>query len=200
MREGHAVQGRHRLSFKLGRPNFYLIEWQEPVQTFYTNKGVVWSSGAGDFLDMRTGNGKAQKQRDMKAALSSAAGISGGSSATIPKTFFSMVPGSQLTLVDQAGVTKQADGKVGEVDCYVFAGELKGRKRTIWIGKQDFLIHQVRNVITAAAMKAMLADAAKRHPEIAAHMPKTEYTDSTSTETHQNIVLNQKLSPSDFAR
>ena len=31
-------------------------------------------------------------------------------------------------------------------------------------------------------------------------VPKIEYTDSISTETHENIVVNQKFSPADFVR
>jgi hypothetical protein len=95
---------------------------------------------------------------------------------------------------------RQADEKVGDVDCYVFASELKGRTKTLWIGKQDFLIHQVRTVTSVEAMKAVLADAAKRNPSIAARLQKSEPQGSTSTETHANIVVNQKFSPADFAR
>ena len=195
----------HTFAIKLARPNLYRIEWEQNTEStgFKTgvNKQFVWSEGKGDFLEMF---GKPAKQASLKNALSSAAGISGCASATLPGTFFKMVLGSGPSLVNQAGgatgLKQQAAEKVGEVDCYVFADELKGRKRTIWIGKQDFLIHQTRTVTSAAAMKAIMADAAKRNPEIAARMPKKEYTDSTSTETHEHIVVNQTFSPSDFAR
>jgi len=70
----------------------------------------------------------------------------------------------------------------------------------VWIGKQDFLIHQVRIVTSAEAMKAIMAESAKRNPEMAARMPKIEYSDSTATETHEHIVVNQKFSAADFAR
>ena len=188
----------HNFSIKLSRPNLYQIKWEQPVQTFFTNRGAVWSSGDGDFLVM--GDGKPAKRSNLENALASAAGISGGASATIPGAFFQKVMGSQLNLVKPAGVKQLADEKVGEVDCYVFSDEFKGRKRTIWIGKKDFLIHQTRTVTSAAAMKAMMDEAAKSHPEAAARMPKMEYTDTTSTETHENIVLNPKFSPADFAR
>ena len=89
---------------------------------------------------------------------------------------------------------------MGDVDCYVFTNDSKGWTRTLWIGKQDFLIHQVRTVTSAEAMKAAMAEAAKRNPEIAARMPKIEYSGNTSTETHEHIVVNPKFSPADFAR
>lgn len=99
-----------------------------------------------------------------------------------------------------AGAKQQPDEKVEDVDCYVFAKELKrGITRTLWIGKQDLLIRQARTVTSAAAVKAMMAEAAKSHPEIAARMQQTGIQDITSTETHSKIVLNPKLSAADFA-
>jgi hypothetical protein len=47
-------------------------------------------------------------------------------------------------------------------------------------------------------MKALMADAAKRHPEINVPLPKFDSQGSTSTETHENIVVNQKFSDKDF--
>ena len=90
--------------------------------------------------------------------------------------------------------------KFGDTDCYVFSGSSKGRTSTIWIGKQDFLIHQVRTLTSAAAMKAAMEEAAKVNPSVAAHMPAIEPHDLTSTETHTDTAVNQKLTPSDFAQ
>jgi RNA polymerase sigma factor (sigma-70 family) len=190
-------------SIKLGRPNLYRVEWERIIESkgfkSDADKQFVWSEGKGNFLEMF---GKAQMQSSLSSALSSAAGISRGASATIPGTFFNGVFSSGPNLAGGAiaGLKQQADAKVSGVDCYAFADELKGRKRTIWIGKQDFLIHQTRTVTSAAAVKAGMDMAAKQHPEIAARMAKMEYADSTSTETHEHIVVNQKFSASDFAR
>jgi hypothetical protein len=74
--------------------------------------------------------------------------------------------------------------------------ELKGRTRTLWIGKKDFLIRQARNVTSAETLKATLAEAAKRNPSLPAR-PQTS-GDVVSTETHMNIVVNKQFSPSDF--
>jgi hypothetical protein len=132
-------------------------------------------------------------------ALGGATGISGGAAATIPGTFFRMNWGNQLggSAVNEK---KQPDEKIGGADCYVLTSDLKGRTRTLWIGKQDFLIHQARTVTSAEAMKATLAEAAKRLPESIAGRPKSEPQGITSTETHANIVLNKKFSSADFAR
>ena len=47
--------------------------------------------------------------------------------------------------------------------------------------------------------QAMMAEMVKHHPEITTRMAKVDYTDSILTETHSNIVVNQKFSSSDFA-
>lgn len=182
---------------RLARPKFYRVEWEQPVHSSYTNNGVVWSSGEGDFMTM--GDGNPQNQGSRESALGGATGVSGGAAATIPGTFFKMNWGNQLgaSAVDKK---RQPDEKVGGEDCFVIESDLKGRVMTLWIGEKDFLIHQQRTVTSAEAMKAVLAEAAKRNPEANPRMPNVEPTANTSTETHFNIVANQKFSPSDFAR
>jgi hypothetical protein len=144
-------------------------------------------------------NAKPVKYQDMQSTLATATGISASATATIPGTFFRMNWGDQLG-GSAASEKRQADEKMGDVDCYVFTSDLKGRTKTIWIGKQDFLIHQMRIVTRAADLKAMMAEQAKRHPQIAARLPKTEYSKVISTETHENISVNPKFSPADFVR
>src|SRR5476651_2259292 len=130
---------------RLARPNLYQIEWEQEqtsessFSTTKTKTQAVWSAGDGDFLEM-LGRG-AQKLKDKETALSGATGISGNAAASIPGTFFKMNWGNQLGR-PVAGEKPQADEKMGAVDCYVFTDELKkGITRTLWIGKQDFLIH-----------------------------------------------------------
>jgi len=192
-----------KFTIRLARPNLYQIEWEQEqtselsFSTTKTKTQAVWSAGDGDFLEM-LGRG-AQKLKDKETALSSATGISGSASGTIPGTFFKMNWGNQLGTV--SGENQQADEIVGNVDCYVFTSESKkGVTHTLWIGKQDFLIHQVRNVESVEAEKAMLTNAAKDHPEIMAQLEKMGFHGITSTETHTNIVVNPKFSPTDFAR
>jgi outer membrane lipoprotein-sorting protein len=186
-------------NIRLARPNLYRIEWDQNNDSTsaetQTQKQAVWSAGDGDYLDY-LGIG-AQKQATQELALGAATGISGGAAATVPGTFFKLNWGNQLG-GSVSNKVQQADEKVGDVDCYVFKGELKGTTNTIWIGKQDFLIHQVRNITSAKAMKAELADAAKRNPGIATS--DQQFSSITSTETHTKIVVNHKYSPTDFAR
>ena len=185
---------------KLARPNLYRIEWLQtndtPFSVMTTKPQSVWSAGDGDFLDM-LGQGP-KKQTNQEMALSSATGISGGAAATIPSAFFKTSWGDHLSAAAHND-KQQPDEKIGDTDCYVFSGSLRGTTSTIWIGKQDFLIRQVRTVTSAAAMKAALDEAAKVNPGVTARMPAFTPHDLTSTETHTNLVLNPKLAPPDFA-
>jgi len=188
-------------SIKLARPELYRIQWTQSTESatgFKTTSGAqaVWSDGTGNFLEMLGGK---QEQSTLEGALGGATGISGGAAATVPSSFFNINWGNRL----RGGITnqkRQADQTVGDVDCYVFSSDQKNGKQTLWIGKGDFLIHQMRTETSAEAMKAMMADAAKRNPQVAARLPKMEFTENISTETHEHIAANQKLAPVDFAR
>lgn len=180
-------------TIRLARPSFYRIEWNEPVTATYANTGVVWSAGTGDFIIL--GNSAARKEANKENALSSATGVSGSAAATIPGTFFKMPWGNQLggsTIMQK----QQADEKIGDVNCYVFTSESKGTTKTLWIGKKDYLIHQVRTVSSPESVKAALDKAAKVTGVPTQNVPQG----ITSTETHLNIVVNKQLSPSDFQR
>jgi outer membrane lipoprotein-sorting protein len=185
-------------TIRLARTNLYRIEWQQSNEssfsTINTKPQAVWSAGEGDFLELGSG---AIRQVSLEMALAGATGISGGAAATIPGMFFKLDWGNQFG--DSVWSEKQqADEKVGDVDCYVFANDSRGPTRTLWIGKQDFLIHQVRTVTSAEAMKTVLAEAEKRNPEKSALLHRFEPQDSTSTETHGNIIVNLQFSNRDF--
>jgi outer membrane lipoprotein-sorting protein len=176
-------------TIRLARTNFYQIEWEQDSEsscsTNYTDIQAVWSSGAGNFLEKGLG---AQRQESRDIALAKAAEISSGAAGTIPRTFFNMERGNQLggSGFDER---RQTDEQAGGVNCYVLSKESQGRTKTLWIGKRDFLIHQVRTVTSAEAMQA----AAKWDPEII-----SDLHGFTSTETHTNIVVNIQFLRSDF--
>ena len=150
---------------RLARPNLYRIEWSQAVAPSFTNGGVVWSAGDGDFTVM-TRNGQPiinqRKNKDMETTLSSATGVSGLASAAIPGTFFKQNWGKVLNPTSIT-LQKKADEKVNDVDCYVVsssngpnAGQgVAGQNTTttLWIGKLDHLIHQTQIVIEAASVK-----------------------------------------------
>lgn len=183
----------HTFTIKLARPNLYRIEWDQD-SGFFDQKGVVWSAGSGDFLKM--GEHSAEKCANKDGALAGATGISGRASASIPGTFFKMNWGNQFDASMQ-GAERKGDEKAGGVDCYVLKAEKGGRTRKLWIGKQDFLIHQVEDDTDAKVLKAVLEAAAKGHPELEASLNYVA-GDSKSIQTHMHIVLNKSFSTADF--
>jgi hypothetical protein len=131
-------------------------------------------------------------------ALASATGVSGGAAATIPLTFFKIdFPGS---LQYSAREKQQSDEKVGTVDCYVFSSEPRpGAKRILWIGKQDFLVHQIKTVTSPESLQTAIDQASSitgDHSQTKSQVT----TPITSIETHINIVLNKQFSELDFER
>jgi hypothetical protein len=186
----------HAFTIRLSRPNLYHIGWQIRTSSDAFPKAkpeVVWSEGKGDFLDMGSGEG-AKRQKDQESALAGATGISGGAAAGIPAAFFN----TKWAAPFSNDLKQQADEKVGDIDCYVFSGGSNDRMRTVWIGKRDFLIRQIRNVTTAAGMRAAMEQADRLFPPDF-DRPRIEPTGgSTSIETHSNIVVNQKFAEADF--
>jgi RNA polymerase sigma factor (sigma-70 family) len=150
---------------RLQRPNLYRIEWSQAVTPSFTNGGVVWSAGDGDFMLMNR-NGRPiinpEKHKDMQTALASATGVSGQASATIPGTFFKQNWGNAL---NPASLTlqKQSDERVDGVDCYVVSSRMgpkagqamagQNTTTTVWIGKLDHLIHQTQTLMEAASIR-----------------------------------------------
>ena len=163
-------------STRLARTNYYLIEWQQAGRPPYAASGIgpqaAWSSGAGDFMQAKNG---ARSQGNREIALTHACSFSGGATATVPRIFFDL-RWVEKPLGDSVfSVDRKSDENAGKISCYVFAEGSLGATNTLWIGKQDFLIHQVRTIIDMEGMPIF-----------------------TATETHSNIVLNRRFSQSDF--
>jgi hypothetical protein len=180
-------------SIRLSRPGLYRIAWQDSTSSPAMPKAkpeVVWSAGEGDFLD--TGQRAKQQYSSQDDALAAASGSS--KAGAIPAAFFNAKWGNPFSFLSK-GLLRQADERVGDVDCYILTGESSGRTTTVWIGKQDFLIHQLRETISAAAMKIFEGPGGLISPPDA---PKTSVTEFTSVETHSNIVVNQKFVAADF--
>ena len=220
-------------NIRLQRPNYYRIDWTQTSGPMMT-KGIVWSDGTGNFQSMalpaQENNAKVQKMKDMRDALSSAAGISSQASYTLPAIFFNQNWGNILKSAGQAS-ERQKDATVNGVDCYVLSGSMgTGNSRkaktttTFWIGKEDHLIHQtqttiekipappVRQLTDTDIKKLLEAQNQPATPEAIAkfrtnfeQMLKEDRKILASgpvvfTQTHENIVLNRTFSPSDFAR
>ena len=195
---GSITASSYTFTINLARTNLYQIVWRQ-TDEFYLPKGVVWSAGDGNFLWMGKGFTR-RKLADREMALASATGISGGAAASIPGTFFKMKWINELG-AGSADSQRKADDKLGGVDCYVLTHSKEGRTNILWIGKSDWLIHQVENDTSAAFMKTMMEEQAKKYPQIRAMLEASGaqiIQESRAVETHQNIRLNPPLTKTDF--
>ncbi len=178
---------------RLARTNFYMIGWQQNVESFYSTNysqaQAVWSSGCGNFLD--TGMGP-QNEETREIALSKARENSGGAALTIPRAFFDIPWGDPLG-DSWFAQDRETDEIVGGVDCYVVSTEIPGRSRTVWIGKQDFLIRQIRAVTGADVLQETMAKHFNWDLKKVSGIQNL-----TLTETHTNIIVNLSFSRSDF--
>lgn len=153
-------------SMRLGRPNYYLVEYEQHADTF-TNKGAVWADGTGDyFANDVAGTSFKQPYPNSTENLDMIQGLSGGTSAIVPTIFFPGVkmgeriatwiarllgkqhePLREWSDPDRwakVSLATEQDGKVGNVDCYVLSAEFRNGHALLWVGKEDFLVHQSR--------------------------------------------------------
>lgn len=233
--EGGGADKKTTFNIRLQRPNLYRVDWLSTGGLF-TAGGVIWSEGKGNFLVSgpiaRMQNDPPQKMNDMQQAFAMAMGVS-SSAATIPATFYRQNYGDVLRVpaLGRSTLTKEPDEKVGAVDCSVISSRLgsielpdnQGNSgistTTLWIGKQDHLIHQTRLIVEGESVrlpeqsddsiKSILerqdkpatpeAIAAWR-TQMDAMMKNAQGAKYVFTETHENIVVNQQFSPSDFGR
>jgi len=184
----------HSFSIKLARPNLYRIAWKQDMG-FYAPTGIVWSAGHGDFTIMNSISG-IRTNTSMENGLSAATGVSGSAAGSIPGTFFKLNWGNQLGATLQSA-TRQPDQVFDGVDCFVLSQSKNERGRTVWIGKQDFLIRKIETSTSAAVLKVSLEAEAKKYPQM--HLPTSVSGDTKSVETHTHIVVNEKISPTEFA-
>jgi outer membrane lipoprotein-sorting protein len=201
----------HTFTIKLGRPDFYRIEWEQSIYATFSNKGAVWSAGEGDFLLIGEKNYSKLNSREL--ALASATGISGGAAHTTPSIFFD----TQNNLLKRAtNFSPLNDEKIENDDCYVVTGNMAGQKIIFWISKENFLIRQRQNVFGNPSTLPELSDDAIKDslkqlnkeatPAAIAEMRKTmqlakavtSQMKGTMTETHQNISINQPIAKEEF--
>ena len=186
----------HTFTTQLGRPNLYRIEWKQD-SGFFVSKGMAWSEGKGDYVKILEQR-KPELLENRDLVLDTATGISGGAASSVPRAFFESSGGNRFSATMSAAV-READEIAGGVDCYVLSQSTAGRKRRIWIGKQDHLIRQIENTTSAKVLKPLLEDAEKRRPQNQGPLPSSLVKgDSLSVETHTNIVVNAILTQKSF--
>jgi len=231
---------------RLQRPKLYRIDWTQ-TGGLSTTKAEVWSDGSGDYTLMGDPLGRNLPGQDAKLtkwgslnlALSAAMPLSYSATATIPGAFFNQDLGDFVTPAASGRypLKMEKDAKVGGVECYVLSsgmidlskvaniGKPGTAATTLWIGKDDFLIHRcsttyVEKADPSATSDQGIDDAIKKSLEmqnkpatpeaIAALRPMMKQimqkvqgslaSGLVYTQTHENISVNQPFSTADFAR
>ncbi len=181
---------------RLAHPSFYRIEWsrknEATLLSAQSNLEAVWSSSVYHLLyDPWCG---LRKEQNQDIALTHAAVSSYGVTTTVPRMFFKRQWGDQAAQVENAVFSERrlAEERLGNVGCYVVTWGPEGWTRSLWIGKQDFLIHQAQIVISTEAIRRAAVSVSCDAEVIRAMQG------FTLTEIHTNIVLNQRFSRSDF--
>jgi len=218
----------NRASMKLARPDLYYSERGG-------NKPIVWSDGSGDYwLGGHSPKPVLVKMWD-KGMMSMDGAEVDSSFLTIAPLFFGNPWGnhSKLPTFSSSKVQKLPDEKIGDFDCYVLTSTLQypgltgqdtmTNTETLWIGKEDRLIHQVQGISewpivpeptddqfivdllrkmrsqvnpqTIAEMKKQIVESNVRREEQRKENPvyRLYYT-----ETHENIVVNKSLPKEEF--
>jgi outer membrane lipoprotein-sorting protein len=234
--EGAGQTTTTTFNIRLQRPNFYRVDWTG-MGGFYNSKGIVWSDGTGDFFLMGTAgkdfDSQPKKMHGMQFALGGASGVSGSAASTIPASFFKQKWGDSLGIAASVrfATKRERDENIAGVDCFVISTTLNpiplphnlgttGKDTTrLWIGKKDYLIHQVQIISEGASIpppqesdadirgilekqnKPVTPEAIaalRTQLETAVKQYQYQGTKYVFTQTHENISLNEKFSPADF--
>jgi len=233
MAQGAGATTSITFHIRLQRPKLYRMDWLG-TGGYYTDVGIVWSDGTGNYsLGGRAGEKEKRQPRKepgMQQALANAGAVSDSAASTIPAAFFNMGWDNPLGLIvwGREQNKKERDAKVGGVDCFVVSSSVdmgdSGKLTTrLWVGKQDYLIHEVQSIMEHISMPAIqISDtlveralAEKNEsatPEARAAMRTKIEKDMKNgqsqmasgkmifTQTHENIVVNRRFSASDFAQ
>jgi RNA polymerase sigma factor (sigma-70 family) len=159
-------------SVRLARPNLYRIEWKESL-----GDGVCWSLGDTNYVHVRLN----QIWTPIRMEPDPRSAIAPSSVLAVPAAFFGKIYseinwGDDLAFfASSPDVVRLADEKIENVECYAFNLEGASPNIYLWIGKEDFLIHQIKTFGKNVAGKEF-----------------------TFIETHENIATNQPFIKDDF--
>jgi outer membrane lipoprotein-sorting protein len=236
---------KRSFSIRLQRPNLYRVEWTNsmPSVNASSSHGIVWSAGDGNFLIMalpgQEQNATSTQYQDAQTALAAATADSGAVTGIVPAKFFNQDWNDMLKIPasGKSSLLREPDEIAGGVDCSVISAAidlttspdtskfpvnvkgLKQVKTTLYVGKEDHLIHQTRQDIDLGATPNLLMsdeqiktimEKAKQpatpealaafRAKMGAAMKGMRGQKVIIIQTHENIVVNQKFSPADFGR
>jgi len=177
-----------KLSLRLGRPDYYRMEWDREVGTQHI-KGAVWAADKGDFVHPLT---ITTKVKDRETALNTAAASSGTLGVFIATLFFDETNSPLVALKDYAKTNNET---LNGQKCYVLTGQIASKKVLFWVHKSDFLIAQAELILGGKVDEATLAGLTLAQK---AQIERASKLKGNVIETYQDIVTTGVLNPSDF--
>ncbi|MBE7494216.1 MAG: hypothetical protein HS117_04690 [Verrucomicrobiaceae bacterium] len=201
-------------SINLARPEFYRIEWKQPLAGTVVSQGAVWSAGSGHRVLIGQ---KVSEWLNREQALGAATGVSGGAANTLPSLFFKDEGSGLHEFIQNA--TFLPDESVGGESCQIIKGDGPGGKLTLWISRKDLFLKQIQMVssggggtqeaasVSSETMtkiaKTLGTDASpeavsKMTREIEAQQMRVAAMRTTITETFERVVANEMMIKADF--
>jgi hypothetical protein len=178
-----------KLSLRLGRPEYYRMEWEQDIAPQKVNKGAAWSAGKGDFVHVGT---TTTKVRNLEAGLAAAGASSGSLGSWTAALFFNESNNLADVLKNVAKTNSETlDGQ----KCYVLTGQIAFQNALLWVHKSDFLIAQAELVLGGKIDDSMLAGLT---PVQKNQLEKAAKIRGNYIETYQSIETNKTLNPNDF--
>lgn len=182
-----------RFTTRLAKSGSYRVEWEQynnpPFSSDNATIQGVWSSGSSDYAQMGWG---VQRQANRDVALSRLATSPNGVMVAIPRIFFDGHANGQDDKM--IWLDRLADSKVANVECYQLSGEAEsGEMKTFWVGKADFLIHQIRVDASTNVMLAAWHTTTRGQLKPAVNIPSFY-----AIETYTNIEVDKPYSLPDF--
>ncbi|MCB9896765.1 MAG: hypothetical protein H6825_02050 [Planctomycetes bacterium] len=141
MREdGRKIQRRKQFATAFARPDRLLFEFVDQGPFIAGARYVIWSSDG----EVRSwwSLADAPKARNLEVALAAAAGVSGGTSITLPNLLIPGLPSPPLLALTD--VARLEDARLGEHECLRIAGTgLADRRVTLWIDETTLLLVRI---------------------------------------------------------
>ena len=123
------------------RPDRFRFEYQEKESMFSTTRYIIWRSGdeISRWWDLTP---RVEHLESLSLAIGGAAGVSLGTSENIP-TLLTPEEFEWVVLGGYNSLKRVSDRKVSGTRCYVIEAMDDGAKRTVYIGKKDYLVRRI---------------------------------------------------------
>ena len=175
----------------LGRRNLYLVE-VVTAQNPFSQTNRWWSDGETE--SWQQGPSTIFKNSSPASEAGNLSLVNQDS--TVPALFYNLNWGNilrSMSYASAAELVRQKDEAVGSIDCYVLKYTNLICTESVWVGKQDFLIRRYRQFIPRTAVTDT-----RTNVSITNTNSLPAQTGNTFTQTHENIIVNERMSKDNF--